>query len=84
MRRHMEGLAWDDTDLARQLGQILETMDEIQEVWPCIREVRDGILQAREKQTASIPQPEMLLHETFFTSSFLPSASYDWGADKLL
>lgn len=50
MRRELDGLAWDDSDVARQLGHVLEVMDNIREVWPCIIEVKDGILRARDTQ----------------------------------
>ncbi|KAI0173758.1 hypothetical protein BJ166DRAFT_510202 [Pestalotiopsis sp. NC0098] len=83
MRWHMEGLVCDDTDIARQLRQAFQAMDEISEVWPCIWEVGDSILHAREKQIASIPQSEMLLHDTFSTFSFLPSTSNDLGTGEL-
>jgi hypothetical protein len=45
MRRYMEKSSWDDRDVARPLGQILDVMLTVQEIFPCMREIRDSILE---------------------------------------
>lgn len=45
MRRYMERSSWDDRDVARPLGQILDVMLTVQEIFPCMREIRDSILE---------------------------------------
>ncbi|KAH6686206.1 fungal-specific transcription factor domain-containing protein [Plectosphaerella plurivora] len=45
MRRYMEQSSWDDRDVARPLGQILDVMFTVQEIFPCMREIRDSILE---------------------------------------
>ena len=54
MRRYMEKSSWDDRDIARPLAQILEVMQTVQEIFPCIREIRNSILETmNEGSTAS-------------------------------
>ncbi|KAF2995276.1 hypothetical protein E8E14_000193 [Neopestalotiopsis sp. 37M] len=65
MRRHLENLTWDHPDIARQLGQILQAMDDIKGVWPCILEVKNGILRARDERDA-VPLQLHLRHNSYF------------------
>lgn len=75
MRRQLEDLAWDDSDIARQLDQILHVMEDIEGVWPCLLEIKDAIIRAREKQTLKTTQPEAW-YDMDFTPHFFPLTSY--------
>ncbi|ETS74532.1 hypothetical protein PFICI_14398 [Pestalotiopsis fici W106-1] len=70
MRRHFENLAWDHPDIARQLSQLLQAMDEIKGVWPCIVEVKDSILRARDKQGMITAQPNASQNSYFIPHFF--------------
>ena len=46
MRRHIERLAWADSDVAKPLAQLLDAMRAVQHVYPCITEILDGLVDA--------------------------------------
>lgn len=48
MQRYMKKSSWDDKDISRPMTQILEVMDAIIEVFPCMREIRDSILHSMQ------------------------------------
>lgn len=45
MKRYLEKSAWTDKDISKPLAQILEVMEIIEKVWPCVLEIREGILE---------------------------------------
>lgn len=44
MKRHLEKSTWVDREIAKPLTQILEIMAIIEVAWPCVTEIKDGIL----------------------------------------
>ncbi|KAH7010186.1 fungal-specific transcription factor domain-containing protein [Ilyonectria destructans] len=44
MRRYLEKSSWDEKDISKPLKQILNTMEAIQDVYPCMREIKDNIM----------------------------------------
>ncbi|EPE08395.1 hypothetical protein F503_01178 [Ophiostoma piceae UAMH 11346] len=46
MRRHIERLAWADSDVAKPLVLLLDAMRAVQHVYPCITEILDGLIDA--------------------------------------
>lgn len=46
MRRYMEKSSWEDKDISKPMDQILQTMETVQTVFPCMKEIRDGILES--------------------------------------
>ncbi|KAK5990445.1 putative transcriptional regulatory protein [Cladobotryum mycophilum] len=56
MKRFLHKASWDDPDIERALSLILEAMDEIQNTWPCVRDIRDVLLQAKRTQTTMPPE----------------------------
>lgn len=47
MKRHLDRLSWDDREISKSLKELLYAMQAIEEVWPCVLEIKDGILNAR-------------------------------------
>lgn len=48
MQRYMNKSSWDDKDVSRPMTQILEAMEAISEVFPCVKEIRDSILHSMQ------------------------------------
>ncbi|KAM0327177.1 hypothetical protein ACHAQA_006309 [Verticillium albo-atrum] len=46
MKRFMEKSTWDDKDISKPLAQILDAMEAVQNVYPCMQGIRDGILES--------------------------------------
>ncbi|RNJ54524.1 hypothetical protein D7B24_000367 [Verticillium nonalfalfae] len=45
MKRFLEKSTWDDKDISKPLAQILDAMEAVQSVYPCMRGIRDSILE---------------------------------------
>ena len=45
MKRYLEKSSWQDKDLSKPMAQILDAMKGIENVWPCIIEIKEGILE---------------------------------------
>lgn len=56
MKRFLQKASWSDPDIERALSLITLAMDEIQNTWPCVREVRDVLLQAQQTQASMPPE----------------------------
>ncbi|KAL3964178.1 hypothetical protein ACCO45_001182 [Purpureocillium lilacinum] len=56
MKRFLQGSSWDDPDIDRSLSLITEAMDEIQNTWPCVKEIRECVARARMVQTMAPPE----------------------------
>lgn len=54
MKRHFEQTSPDDIESSRSLTLILDAMDAIRDVWPCVREVKDSILKACQGQAPAV------------------------------
>lgn len=48
MKRYMDQSSWDDRDISQPLTKILQTMRIVQEIFPCMREIRSSILRIME------------------------------------
>ncbi|KAH8662421.1 fungal-specific transcription factor domain-containing protein [Xylariales sp. PMI_506] len=59
MKRYAEKSSWTETAISRPLELILEAMEAIQDVWPCVLEIKEGILEAMKPQE----QPETVQQE---------------------
>lgn len=59
MKRYMEKSSWEDKDISKPMEQILDTMDIMQIVYPCMREIRDGIKESiKTESSKSVSQEE--------------------------
>jgi hypothetical protein len=56
MKRFLQKASWSDPDIERALSLIMQAMDEIQNTWPCVREIRDVVLQAQQTQATMPPE----------------------------
>lgn len=55
MRRYLLKASWTDPDIERSVSLLLEAMNEIQNTWPPVREIRDSLMQAQQTQTILPP-----------------------------
>ncbi|KAL7818212.1 fungal-specific transcription factor domain-containing protein [Trichoderma aethiopicum] len=56
MKRFLQKASWSDPDIERALSLVMQAMDEIQHTWPCVREIRDVVLQAQQTQATMPPE----------------------------
>ena len=50
MKKYMEKSSWEDKDIAKPMEQILQTMEAVQSVYSCMKEIREGILNSMNAQ----------------------------------
>jgi hypothetical protein len=58
MKRYLERLSWDDREVSKSLKELLGAMQAIEHVWPCVIEIKDGILNAMYSDDAGCLQQE--------------------------
>ncbi|CAM1506607.1 Fc.00g062480.m01.CDS01 [Cosmosporella sp. VM-42] len=56
MKRFFQNASWDDPDIARSLSLLLEAMEEVEQTWPCMSEIRDCVISARNAQVVMPPE----------------------------
>ncbi|KAL1610346.1 hypothetical protein SLS60_002012 [Paraconiothyrium brasiliense] len=44
MRRYVDKASWDDKDISRPMTQVLEAMEAVQNVFPCVQNIRESIM----------------------------------------
>lgn len=59
MKRYLQNAAWTDSEIERSFSLIIEAMDEIQNTWPCVREVRNVLVQLQQTQPMMLPQDSL-------------------------
>lgn len=67
MKRFLENTPWDDAETSRSLGLVLQAMDAIKGSWPCVLEIQEIIVQARQKQIPSVPETDPIMDLGFMT-----------------
>lgn len=86
MKRYLEKSAWADKDIPKPLAQILETMEAIEGVWPCIAEIKQGILETMNTEVGSSLQQdhdqEFLMGMLEYGPGSLPNPWYIGGVDS--
>lgn len=55
MRRYFLKASWTDPEVERSVSLLLEAMNEIQNTWPPVREIRDSLVQAQQSQAVLPP-----------------------------
>ena len=55
MKRFFQNASWDDPNVERPLSLVIEAMEEIQNTWPCVEEIKDFVVQARQAPTSLPP-----------------------------
>lgn len=56
MKRFLQKASWSDPDIERALSLVMQAMNEIQHTWPCVREIRDVVMQAQQTQATMPPE----------------------------
>lgn len=56
MKRFLQHASWSDPEIERSLSLISEAMEDVQNSWPCVKEIRDCIVQAQQAQTSMPPE----------------------------
>ncbi|KAF4460527.1 CHA4-transcription factor [Fusarium albosuccineum] len=56
MKRFFQGASWDDSDIARSLSTVIDAMEEVQHTWPCMGEIKDYVVRARNAQVVIPPE----------------------------
>jgi hypothetical protein len=50
LKRYLEKSSWDDKDISKPMAQILEAMEVIQDVYPCIQEIQQSIIASKQAE----------------------------------
>lgn len=50
IKRYMEKSSWEDKDISKPMEQVLQVMERVQITFPCMREIRDGILESMKTE----------------------------------
>ncbi|KAK0384674.1 hypothetical protein NLU13_8760 [Sarocladium strictum] len=53
LKRYLEKSSWKDKDISKPTAQILEAMEVIQDVYPCIRDIRQSIIANQEAEDST-------------------------------
>ncbi|KAF3003619.1 hypothetical protein E8E13_007435 [Curvularia kusanoi] len=84
MRRHIDSLSWDDKEISRPMTQILEALEAMLEVFPCVREFRDSILFSM--QTGTNEEEQQAGKEADLMDLLQPGmgpfSEYTWSVDE--
>lgn len=63
MRRYLLKASWTDPEIERSVSLLLEAMNEIQNTWPPVREIRDSLVQAQQSQAVLPPDVPFAGHD---------------------
>lgn len=55
MRRHLDHLPWGDAETSRSLDLVVQAMEDIKDTWPCIKEILNSVLKARQSEAPVMP-----------------------------
>lgn len=55
MRRYLLKASWTDPEVERSVSLLLDAMNEIQNTWPPVREIRDTLVRAQQSQAVLPP-----------------------------
>ncbi|KAI1183722.1 fungal-specific transcription factor domain-containing protein [Nemania serpens] len=95
MRRHLNNLAWGDAETSKSFDTVIQAMEDIKETWPCVKEILNSVLQARQTEAEVMPdvdpvmdfdflaaQPAVLMGDDGWPSSFgnmMTGSMLPWG-----
>ncbi|KAF5970740.1 CHA4-transcription factor [Fusarium coicis] len=60
MKRFFQGASWEDSDIARSLSTVIDAMEEVQHTWPCMGEIKDYVVRARNAQVVMPPEDPLI------------------------
>jgi hypothetical protein len=89
LKRYLEKSSWDDKDISKPLAQILEAMEAVQDVYPCIQEIKQSIVSSKQQpqtnqddqevQDAAPPELDLM---DFLQAGAIPFGSWFPEADQ--
>ncbi|KAI0410576.1 fungal-specific transcription factor domain-containing protein [Xylaria grammica] len=68
MRRHLSNLPWDDAEISRSLDLVTQAMEDIQDTWPCVKEILNSVLNARQTEAAVMPDVDPVMDFDFLAA----------------
>ncbi|KAI1167942.1 fungal-specific transcription factor domain-containing protein [Nemania serpens] len=68
MRRHLNHLAWDDAETSKSFDLVMQAMEDIKETWPCVKEILNSVLQARQTEAEVMPDVDPVMDFDFLTA----------------
>ncbi|KAK2612454.1 hypothetical protein QQS21_001558 [Conoideocrella luteorostrata] len=69
MKRFFQQSSWDDPEIERSLSLLSEAMDDVQNSLPCVKEIRDCIMGARQLRETTVP-PDVPFNAPDLTQGF--------------
>ncbi|KAI3336484.1 fungal-specific transcription factor domain-containing protein [Xylariaceae sp. AK1471] len=75
MRRHINNLPWDDAETTRSLDLVIQAMEDIKDTWPCVKEILNSVLKARQTETSTMPDVDPVMLDFDFLSASQPPVS---------
>ncbi|KAI1810175.1 fungal-specific transcription factor domain-containing protein [Poronia punctata] len=78
MRRHIDGLPWDDVETARSLDSVTQAMEDIKGTWTCVGEILNSVLDARRTEAVAMPLVDPVMDFDFLAAA--PPLSVDADA----
>ena len=61
MKRFFQKASWDDPDIARSLALLFEAMEEVEQTWPCMAEIKGCVMSARNAQVVMPPEDPLIV-----------------------
>ncbi|TGJ79843.1 hypothetical protein E0Z10_g8921 [Xylaria hypoxylon] len=68
MRRHLDHLPWVDAETSRSLDLVIEAMEDIKDTWPCVKEILNSVLNARQTEAATMPDVDPVMDFDFLAA----------------
>jgi hypothetical protein len=75
MRRHINNLPWGDAETTRSLDLVIQAMEDIKDTWPCVKEILNSVLKARQTETSTLPDVDPVMLDFDFLSAAQPPLS---------
>ncbi|KAI8627437.1 fungal-specific transcription factor domain-containing protein [Xylariaceae sp. FL1651] len=68
MRRHINDLSWHDAEISRSLDLVIQAMEEIKDTWPCVKEILNSVLNARQTEASTMPAVDPVMDFDFLAA----------------
>ncbi|KAF2970272.1 hypothetical protein GQX73_g3295 [Xylaria multiplex] len=68
MRRHLDHLPWADGETSRSLDLVIQAMEDIKDTWPCVKEILNSVLLARQTEAAIMPDVDAVMDFDFLVA----------------
>ncbi|KAI0802598.1 fungal-specific transcription factor domain-containing protein [Xylaria sp. FL0064] len=80
MRRQLDHLPWDDAETSRSLDLVIQAMEDIKDTWPCVKEILNSVLKARQTEATVMPDVDPVMDFDFLAAQHpvLPDDGTAW------